>query len=236
MREPSCRKRSTLVLLSSACAVAHCALGQLAQEGAGRDERAVGVERCAHHLLAERRLLREELLAAEQVDAVAVLAEQIRVPISRRPAPRAQIHLQPAAALVAAFDRLLLDDRVVTRAGGMAKLSHDRHRPAKRLFPAGAAEPPHPGEERGVEAPGNVERAPRIHHPFQCLADQPRTRQRGMSERQDAGVAGGSAGEQIPVVDHRDPLSSLGQVVRRADADDAASHDDGVTIVFGHGG
>ncbi len=50
-----------------------------------------------------------------------------------------------------------------------------------------------------------------------------------MADRDDAGVAGGRARADVVLLDQRDVVAAPRQVVRAADADDAAADDDGVT-------
>ena len=120
-----------------------------------------------------------------------------------------------------------------------AKVAQDRRGAARVLRRAMAGEQPAPAHQVAVEARLDVERAARAQHPLQALEHHAGGRQRHHVTRRD--VTGAAVRARVRplgvALDQRDAETLAGEVVGRAQPDNAAATDDnrlGLTHISGY--
>jgi len=110
----------------------------------------------------------------------------------------------------------------------LAEIADDGQRPPHVGVRAVPLEAPEPGGEGRIETRLDPERALGIGHPLQPLPQHAGRGQRhGVAGHDEAGIAVGAARGDVRALEQRHRRPGPGQVVRRADPDDAAAdHDD----------
>src|SRR3990172_4011382 len=147
-------------------------------------------------------------------------------------APR-RVNQQRAFALVAELQAVECSQLVEQREAGLAQIAKHGDRLPHRAFAACPGEPQQPPKQCEVEARLDVERTLGVEQPAQSLCqDAQRGKGDTVARHDQPGVAVGAACGDATLLDERDPLSLLGQVIRRADADHPAADDEDVVVRF----
>ena len=174
-----------------------------------------------------------ELRPVEDLGLEAVTIEDLRVVTASRKALFRTKNLQPAATVVFAVESVFAHDLVEARLRLAAQTRQHLHAVLEMTLGAESPELPEPAEHGGIESGRDVQGAAPVQRPLQELPDQSRPRQRGMTDRDDAGVAEGRPAAHVAPLDQRDPVASPGEVVGGRDADDSGPDHNGV--LSGHG-